>query len=300
LLAGPFVLLTAAPALVAFDALGRRLGVSGSRRVVLLIAEAVALWPALAYWGHPEDVAGVALMVFSLTAVADHKWAKAGWLMGGAIAMQILTALVVPILAGAAGAQRRIPFLLRAAFPPGVLLAAVMIPDFHDTWRVLSQQRTFPIINHPTPWVLLSPDIGPHTVAAGPSRIGAVLVALGCGVVANRRRLDLRRVVWLVAVVMAARCFFESVMTPYYVMPAVTIALIAASSRGGWRWIVALVAGIGVTVVTHDHGNMWIYYWLYMTPLLAVLLVVSFPPRQRKPLQAASPASETAAWASTR
>jgi hypothetical protein len=300
LLAGPFVLLSAAPALVAFDALARRLRVTGCRRVTLLVAEAVALWPTLALWGHPEDVLGVAAATFALTAAADRKWARAGWLMGGAIAMQLLTVLLVPVLAATAGAQRRIPFLLRAAFPPGVLLAAVMIPDFHDSWKILSQQRTFPRVNHPTPWVLLSPHIGPHMVAAGPSRIGAVLVALGAGVAAHFWRHDLHRVVWLAAVVMAARCFFESVMTPYYVMPAVTICLIAAASRGGWRWMAALVAGIGVTVVTHYHANMWIYYCVYMTPLLVALLALSFPSRQESQSHAARTASESPTWASSR
>ncbi len=279
LLAGPFVLLTAAPALIAFDSLARRLGVTGSRLVILLSAEAVALWPTLAYWGHPEDVAGVALLAFALTAAADQKWVKAGWLMGGAIAMQLLTGLILPVLAGMAGARRRVPFLLRAAFLPAVLLAAVMIPDFHDTWKVLTQQRTFPTINHPTPWVLLSPKIGPRMVAAGPARIGAVVVALGCGMIANKWRYDLRRVVWLAAVVMAARCVFEAVMVPYYVMPAVTLTLIVAASRPGWRWIPAVAAGVALTVVTHFHANMWIY-WLYMTALLGTMLVAAFPARR--------------------
>jgi hypothetical protein len=279
LLAGPFVLLTAAPALLAFDGLARRLGIAGSRRVILLSAEAFALWPTLAYWGHPEDVAGIALMVFALSAAADRKWAKSGWLMSGAIAMQLLTALIMPILAGMAGARRRVPLLLRAAFLPAVLLAAVIIPDFHDTWKVLSQQRTFPLLNHPTPWVLLSPNIGHGAVAAGPARIGAVLVAVGCGVAANSWRYDLRRLVWLAAVVMAARCFFEAVMTPYYVMPAVTLAFVVAASRPGWRWAPTLAAGVALTVVTHFHNNMWIY-WLYMTALLGTLLVLTFPPRQ--------------------
>ncbi len=151
LLAGPFVLLTAGVALAAFDALARRLGVLGWRRVALLTAEAVAVWPTLALWGHPEDVLGVAAMAFALMAAADRKWVRAGWLMGAAIAMQLLAGLAVPVLAGMAGARRRLPLLLRAAFLPAVLLAIVMIPDFHDTWTVLSQQRTYPTVNHPTP-----------------------------------------------------------------------------------------------------------------------------------------------------
>jgi hypothetical protein len=300
LLAGPFVLLTAGVALAAFDALARRLGVSGWRRVTLLTAEAVAVWPSLSLWGHPEEVLAVAAAAIALTAAADGKWIRAGWLMGAAMAMQLLAALIVPILAGMAGARRRLPLLLRAAFLPAVLLAVVMIPDFHDSWKVLTQQRTPPSLNHPTPWVLLAPKVGPQLVAAGPSRIGAVLVALGCGVIANFWRNDLRRVVWLVAIVMAARCFFESVMTPYYVMPAVTVALIAAASRGGWRWTGALASGVALTVITHFHANMWIYYWVYLVPLLCALLVLSFPSRQQSRGHATDTAVADHAWASSR
>ena len=278
LVAGPFVLLTAGVALVAFDVLARRMGVIGSRRVMLLLAEAVAIWPALALWGHPEDVLGVAAAALALAAAVDQKWVKAGWLMGAAIAVQLLSGLIVPILAGMAGAGRRLPFLLRAAFLPGVLLAVFMIPDFHDTWKVLTQQPTYPAVDHPTPWVLVSPRIGPGMVAAGPARIGAVVVAVGAGLIASRWRDDRRRLVWLAALVMAARCIFEAVMDPYYVMPAVTLAFIVAASRPGWRWIPTLAVGVTLTVVTHFHAGIWTY-WLSMTALLAALLVLAFPSR---------------------
>jgi hypothetical protein len=248
--------------------------------VILLTAEAVAIWPALATWGHPEDVAAVAAAAFGLTAAADRKWVRAGWLMGVAIVMQLLAALIVPTVAGMAGTRRRIPLLLRASLLPMCFLAVFLIPDFHDTWRILTRQPTYPAVNHATPWVLLSPHYGRVTVGAGPARIGALLVALGCGVAANFWRYDLRRLIWLAAVAMGARCFFEAVMTPYYVMPAVTLAFIVAARQPGWRWIPALFAGVTLTVVTHFHANMWIY-WLYTTALLGALLALSFPSSRR-------------------
>jgi hypothetical protein len=158
---------------------------------------------------------------------------------------------------------------------------AVLVPDFHDTWRSLTQQPTYPTVNYPTPWVLISPHLRPLVVAAGPARIGALLVALGCGIAANRWRHDLARLVWLVAVVMFARCFFEAVMTPYYVMPVVAFALIAGARRELWRWLLALAAGLAVTIVAHLHANMWLYD-LEITALLGAVLLLTLPRRHAR------------------
>ena len=130
-------------------------------------------------------------------------------------------------------------------------------------------------------------------VAAGPARIGAVVVAVVAGLIASRWRDDLGRLVWLAALVMAARCAFEAVMVPYYVMPAVTLAFIVAASRPEWRWIPTLAVGVTLTVVTHFHAGMWTY-WLSMTALLAALLVLAFPPRRPSLRPAESRPPETA------
>jgi hypothetical protein len=278
LLAGPFVLLAAGVALFALDSLARRLGVTGPRRVVLLTAEAVLVWPAVAMWGHPEDVLALAVAAFALTAAADRACARAGWLMGAAIALQLFAVLLVPVLIGMAGARRRLPLLLRSAVLPAFFLAAVLVPDFHDAWRALTRQPGYPTANHPTPWVLLSPGLGHHMVAAGPARIGAVVLAFGAGGLANFWRPNLGRLVWLAAVVMTGRCLFEAVMVPYYVMPALALALIAGVHESQWRWLGAVAASSGVTVLTFWHANMWIY-WLEMTALLATVLILTFPRR---------------------
>jgi hypothetical protein len=282
LLAGPFSLLTPAVALAAFDTLARRLGILGRRRLILLTAEAVALWPTVAMWGHPEDVLAIAAVAFALTAATDRAWARAGWMLGAAIAMQLLAALVVPVLAGMAGARRRVPLLIRASVLPLFFLAAVMIPDFPDTWRTLTRQPTWPLLNHPTPWVLLSPHLANHAVAAGPARIGALAVALGCGVAANFWRHDLLRLIWLAAVAMSARCIFEAVMAPYYVMPIVALALIAGARQAPWRWILTVATGLGLTISTHFHANMWVY-WLEMTAPILAMLALAFPLHQQNP-----------------
>jgi hypothetical protein len=281
LLVGPVALLMSGIALFGLDALAARLGVAPSSRRILLVAEAVVLWPASAIWGHPEDAIAIGLLAFALVAMWDGRWALAGWLLGTAIAMQLLVVLAVPVVVGVAGARRAGPILARASVLPGFFAVTVLVPNFHRSLMVLTKQPTFPQIDHPTPWVHLSPTLAPHVVAAGPSRLLAAAVALGAGWMARRWRDDLPMVVYALAVVFAARCIFESVMVPYYVMPAVCMALLV-SFVGGWaRRLTTLTAALALTVVTFYRVGEWRYY-VEMVGLLAVMLAAAQPSTARR------------------
>ena len=296
LLVGPFCLVLSGIALFGLDAVARRIGVKGLARIALLLVLTFALWPATAMWGHPEDTIAVGLLAFALVAALDGRWALAGWLLGTAIAVQLVVLLVVPIFIGLAGARRAVPLLARAAIVPGFFAVAVLVPDFHHAVHVLLQQPTYPKVDHATPWVSLSPVIAPGTVAAGPSRLLAGALALGAGWYAARRRGDLLGVLYAAEVVFAARCIFESVMVPYYVMPAVALALVVSTvgprARLGLTWLSA----IGLTVMTHYHMETWTYYG-YMVALLAVMLIASAP-RRRTPVPKATELLPTA-WVPT-
>ena len=276
LIAGPYALMTAGVALAGFDSLVRRLGISRTRRRLFLVAETVAIWPALAIWGHPEDILAIGLVAFVLAAAIDGAWTRCGWLLGGAIAVQLLAVLVVPVVLAAAGRRRAVPILMRASVLPGFLLVAVLVPDFHDAWRALTQQPNYSTINHPTPWMLLSPTMRPHVVAAGPGRIVGLVVALLCGLLAIKWKHDPGRLVWLVATALAARCMFEAVIAPYYVMPAVALALVVGVRSSRIHWLLACGAGFIVTVVTHFHADMWVY-WLEMAIPLFALMAITWP-----------------------
>jgi hypothetical protein len=276
LLVGPVALLMSGVALFGLDALAIRSGVGTSSRRALLVAEAVLLWPATAVWGHPEDAVAIGLLAFALVAVWDDRWAIAGWVLGVAIAMQLLVLLAVPIFIGVAGARKAGPLLTRASILPGFFAIAVIVPNFDRSLAVLTKQPTFPLIDHPTPWVHLSPTLAPHVVAAGPSRLLAGAVALGAGWMARRWRDDLPMVVFALAVVFAGRCIFESVMVPYYVMPTVCMAVLV-SFVGGWaRRLTTLTAAVVLTVVTFYRVGEWRYY-VEMVGLLAVMLAAALP-----------------------
>ncbi|MHB8681604.1 MAG: hypothetical protein ACYDA2_05870 [Acidimicrobiales bacterium] len=277
LLVGPLSMATVAVALAGLDRLAADLGASWPRRRLLIVAEALALWPTLAIWGHPEDVLAVGLSAYALSMLLEHRFAAAGWLLGLAVAMQLNVLLLVPLFLGVAGIRRAAPLLARAAVAPGFLLVAVLVPDWHEATQVLTRQPGYPLVNHPTPWSLLSPKIGPGVIAAGPARLFAFALAAGLGALAVRARHDPRRIVWLAAVAMAGRCLFEAVMVPYYVMPAVVLAVVVVGSGDRLRRIVAtLVSAAVLTVVLHWHFTMW-PYWSLMAVLTAGVLVTSRP-----------------------
>jgi hypothetical protein len=293
LVIGPACWLASSVALFGLDALIRRLGVSPGVRVATLCAEAVALWPTTGIWGHPEDAVALGLLAFAFVTMLDKRWTLTAWLLGAAIAMQLLAVLIIPIFLGVAGIRKAVPFLARMSLLPGFYLIAVLVPDFHRALWVLTKQPGFPLVNHPTPWMHFSPVLAPGVVAAGPSRLIAGAIALGAGWYAHRHRDDLALLIYAAAVVFAARCLFESVMVPYYVMPSVAMALLVAAKRGRVRALVATVAALALTVMTHFNLQAWTYY-LEMSGIFAVMLL-AVTARTSSAGSAAVPHTETIA-----
>ncbi len=283
LLVGPSSLACSALPLFALDALARRLGTLGRSRRALSLAAAAAMWPAIAIWGHPEDVLALGFVVYALVMVLDERWTPAGWLLGAALAMQLLVVMLIPVFIGLLGWRHSRALLARAAILPGFLLVAVLVPDFHDAFFVLSHQPADPTPNHVTPWLALAPKTGHGSqVSGGPGRLLNLVVAIAAGFLASRWRRDVWRIVWLMAMVLAARTVFEAVMVPYYVMPGLVLALVAAR-RDTLRWVGVCVAGAGLTVMTFTHHGRW-EYWLALTGLTALILALAWPVRGvRKP-----------------
>jgi hypothetical protein len=283
-LLGPISMATVAVALLATDGLARRLDVPMGGRRVLVLLEAVAMWPTLVLWGHPEDVLAVAFAVFALSMILDSRNVAAGWLLGGALAMQLFAILLVPVFVAVVGVRKGVALVARAAIFPAFLLLAVAIPDFHNASRILLQQPADTLMNHLTPWLALSPTIAHGYVAGGPARTTCLLVALGAGFTTRIRKPDSAGVVWLMAAVMASRCVFDAVMVPYYVMPAVAMSLVV-SARAGWiRLTLTTLIGAGLTVMTFTHHGMWVY-WVLMTALIGAMLASAYPAVRLHPVE---------------
>ena len=270
----PFQLVVASVAFFGLDALMRQLTVHRARRLAALVIAAAAMWTTVVDYGHPEDVLAVGLAAFAATRLLRGRQVSAAWLLGGAIATQLLVVLLVPIFVGAMGVRRGAAVLGRAAILPGFLAIAVLVPDFHDATVAIFRQPNFPSLDRSTPWVQVAPRIGTDAVAAGPGRMIAIAIAVAVGVWVLRRRPPVATLLLAAGCVLAARCIFEPVMVPYYVMPAAVVAVLGAALTRRWSTLtLAACLAIGLTFMTESHGGMWTW-WAEMSALLLGLLLL--------------------------
>jgi hypothetical protein len=302
----PIELLLGATVLFASDALAERLGVSVKRRVGLCIVISMLAWPVVAVWGHAEDLLALTFAMYAMVAMIDQKWSKFGWLLGVGIVMQPLVALMLPLLIGATPRGKRLMVVARSAALTVLLVGVAFLGDASDTYRALVKQPTPPSINHPTPWVALAPKLNVANirtwhgasfvpglghpelkaataqiqsvifVAGGPGRSIDVLVALLFGLYAWRRPQHMVRLLWLAAVILASRCFFEAVMTPYYLAPPLILALVLAAHQRGKRFWAAAILAFELTVFAYFNLNPWVW-WLPIVAGLAGILALGYP-----------------------
>jgi hypothetical protein len=293
LVAGPLETILSALVLFAADALAQRMGVNLRKRFVLAAAGATALWNVSVRWGHPEDAVAIGLLLYAVLALSNEKPNRAAWLAGAAVAVQPLALLAFPLLAIAAVEPKRLPgFVARAAIPSTALLAAAAAANWTATIHAVTNQPNAPTVDHPTPWIYLT-QLAPHmsdgSVAAGPARALAVLVACGCAAITWRRwrtaRLagmwrpdDLAALLWWVAVTLALRTAFEPVMVSYYVWPPLAVALVAASRD----WLRLLPTAVTATVLTFLSQVSWRNPWVWWTPIVVVLALTLVSARPRR------------------
>jgi hypothetical protein len=283
LLAGPYEIVLSAVALFAADALAERMGVTRPKRALLAAASAVALWSVSVRWGHPEDAVAVGLLLFGILALSDARHGRSAWLTGAAIAVQPLVLLALPIVLAVIAPRRLAGYLTRAAVPGVLVLGAAAAANWQATFNAVTRQPNYPIVNHPTAWASFAPHLGNDTIAAGPGRVVAILVACGCALIAGRRWRAARHsagwspetlgeVLWWVAVALALRSVFEPVMTAYYPWPVLAVALIAASVS--WPHLVA--TSLAAATLTGVSQLPWQSPWTWWAPMIAGLALTLF------------------------
>jgi hypothetical protein len=283
LLAGPYEMALSAVALFAADAIAEHLGVTRPKRALLAAASAVALWSVAVEWGHPEDPVAVGLLLFGMLALSQAKMKRAAWLIGAAIAVQPLVLLALPIVLAVIEPRRWPGFLTRAAAPSAVLLGAAAAANWNATINTVTSQPNSPIINHRTPWTTFGFHLSNGTVAAGPPRALAILVACGCALVVGRRWRAARRggvwsaqtlqeVLWWAAVALALRSVFEPVMVAYYLWPVLALALITASAT----WSQLIATSLVAATLTIAGQVRWQAPWSWWAPMMAGLGLVLF------------------------
>ena len=293
-------------ALFACDALAERLQVPHSRRAVLAAAEAAVLWNVTIIFGHPEDAVAVAFAVYALIFAMDGRFVGAGWLFGIALAFQPLSLMALPLLLFIGGKERALGLVARGVAPAAVLTAPPFIANFHGAIRQLVSQPTFPKVStgRTTPWTFLAPKLGGKgkgaAVGGGPPRIAVVVIAAAFGAWARRWRERPEMLAWALAVALSVRIYFETVMYSYYIWPALAVAMVVAARGRPWRFGIAVVLAVALTVVTQWHMS-WVRWWLIVVVgITGVLVAASRPqalmelPRSQRPARAATSAPRRA------
>ncbi len=310
LLLGPVEILLATVPVFGADALADRLGAGVRRRAVLCVAVGVLAWSASALWGHAEDALVVGIGLYALRAVVDGRWVRAGWLIGFAVACQPLILLALPILVAASPSGGRLGFALRSVALSSFLVTVSFLGDAADSLRALVDQPTPPVLNHATPWARLSPHsvehvgaeivppgwplVGgtgplahPHAtmvfVSGGAARAAYVVAAVVVGLIVWRRPLPVRTLVWLVGVVLAARCAFEAVMTPYYLVPPLIVLLAVGARTSAARFAAAVAVGLATGWFAYLHLPPW-QWWSPVVLGMAAVCVLTRPQQADGPV----------------
>jgi hypothetical protein len=302
---GPAMLLLGTLALFATDALAEWLGVGHRQRVVLVVVEAVFLWPVIAVWGHPEDPVALGLAVYGLLSALKGRWRSCGWLWGAALVVQPLVVLVLPIIFALAPVRRWLKLGAQVVAPTVALVAIPLVTEWSQTTLALFKQPNYPTIDHPTPWLAFAPvlqkahpmsvkhfarvgsgsqahftvwtlhTVAAEAVAAGPGRVVAIILALGLGVWVYRRRPSPMEIVWVAAVALSLRCFFEAVMDPYYLWPPLAIAFVLLAQRPRRLPFAVTLAGF-ITYWSYRHVGPW-EWWLPIVAALGAIVWVARP-----------------------
>ncbi|HEY7946441.1 MAG TPA: hypothetical protein VID75_02130, partial [Acidimicrobiales bacterium] len=281
LLLGPYELILSAVALFACDALAQRLGVSWSRRGFLGAVEAGLLWNVAIRWGHPQDALAVGLVIYAVILGLNGRWKGAGWLFGASLAVQPLVIVVLPILLAVAGKERAVGLVARGIAPAVVVTIPPLAGNFHHTFTALSQQKAFPRRNHATPWTTLAPKLGGSgkllAVGGGPVRLVSLVLAAGLGWWARRWRSKPEMLMWAVALALALRCYTESVMTSYYLWPALAVALVVAARCESWRFAVAVAAAIFTSIAAQWNLGEFPWWAIDVVGITVVLAAAAAP-----------------------
>ncbi len=292
----------------ATDALAERLAVPQKRRVVLCFVVALTAFPVAAIWGHAEDALALTFGIYALLAMLDRRWGRCGWLLGLGVLMQPLLLMVIPLVIGASPKGQRAALAIRSTLLAGLVLVVAFAGAPSNTYRAVVQQPAVPGVNHDTPWLAFSPRLpslnvrageavamahhvshfvlttthvakGGIFVAGGVGRSLYVVLAIVLGLFAWRRPQHPLKLLWLAAVILAARCFFEAVMCPYYLAPPLFVALVLVARTSGRRFVLAVLIAIFTSLYAYLHFSPWVW-WLPVLAGLTAVLALGLPDRK--------------------
>jgi len=245
LVLAPFATILASSALFALDAAARRWAFSERRRLALSLVAGLGVVSAVVFWGHPEDCVALAFVVWAALAVERDGaggLARAGWLLGIAVAFQPLALLAAAPVVARFGRRVLPPLACRLALPSIVVVLPALVTHAGQTLHRIVDQPSFPADASSTPFSHLARSLGNGMYDGGTLRLAATVAAVALGWVACRHRHDLPTVLFVMAVAFTIRVVLETELLGYYFFPVIALCLLL-TMRQGWPrfgWCAAL------------------------------------------------------------
>ncbi len=271
----------------------RRLGLPESRRGWVAGSSAILAAFCLFPWGHPEDVAAMALALFAFVDLREGRTTRGAYLAGAAAAFQPLTLLFLMPLAliQVRGLSRLASFIARAVVIPLAVALPAMAGNFSSSLSaILSEPQSARLrFNRPTLWDSLL-QFHHDQISTGWFRVAMLLIALGVGIVLRiawrKRQVDARTLLVVCTAGLALRAFLEPTQVAYYLSPYLAfgaIALVGTASRPrifALAWVAFGLSQMGAAMARLSALSYSLTLWpLALAGVLAVLM--SIPLRDR-------------------
>jgi hypothetical protein len=252
LLIGPVSFALGAVCIPCVDQLAARLEISSNRRrAIVVVIGSIIVPPTCLIGGHPEDLLCLGIGCLGLTALLNGRSNRAAWLLAGAIIIQPLAALLIPVFLAFAPSPVRIGVFWRMTLLPLVTALVFISADPGDAVTDLVLQPEIGS-GQPLPWISLPArhmriwvGYGITDVNAGTGvRLLAVAVAVLAGLLLARQPTTVN-LIRAATASFVARPLLESQVWCWYLAPAAILACVLVGVQSGSssrRWLLGVLA----------------------------------------------------------
>jgi hypothetical protein len=208
------------------------------------VALALVLWAALAV--ERSGRAGLA---------------RAGWLLGLAVAVQPLALLAAAPVVARFGRRALPGFCGRLALPSVVVLLPELATQAARTLHQVVDQPSFPLDASSTPFSHLARSLGHGMYDGGTVRMVATVAAVVLGWVACRHRRDLPTVLLVMALAFTLRVVFETELLGYYFFPVIALCLLLTMRQGWSRFAWCSALALACTLLGNRREHVIVLWW---------------------------------------
>jgi hypothetical protein len=282
LILAPLATVMAASVLFALDAIARSWGFSENRRAALSLVAGLGVVSDVVFWGHPEDCIALAFVLWAALAVdraGSRGVARAGWLLGVAVALQPLALLAVAPVVARFGWRDLCRAAWRVALPSVLLLLPELLTSASVTLHRVVDQPYFPADESSTPFGHFARALGHGMYSGGTLRLVSTLAAMVLGYVACRRRHDLPTVLFVMSLAFTLRVLLESELLGFYFFPVAALTLLLTLRRRWSLFWVCSSASLACLILGNRRAHDIVLWWpaimattLFMVGLAAASL----------------------------